>query len=102
MDNPEEVPGEVMSAVKKLASSMAAHKMTGSVELKPSKRSHHEGRGEKKEQSYEKLYNDIRGLKDSWDDHDHQYYKDLKELLDDRQNVRHEEEDYDEDHGEEY
>ena len=101
MDNPEKVPSEVMSAVKRLASSMAAHKMTGSVELKPSKKSHHEGRGEKKEQAYDKLCNDLHGLLDGWDEHS-QPYKDLKELLDDKQNVRHEEEDYDEDHGDEY
>jgi len=104
MTDTEAVPKDVMKAVKKLASSMAAHKMTGSVELKkkmkPHEDSHSDG-GEEKEQAYDKLCNDLHGLLDGWDEHS-QPYKDLKELLDDKQNVRHEEEDYDEEHGTEY
>ena len=95
------IPDGVKKNIEGLAKELAMNHMAGEVQISGKSKGHHEGKGEEKEQAYDRLCNDLRGLLDGWDEHS-KPYKDLKELLDDKQNVEDEEEHYDEEHGKEY
>ena len=92
------LPSDVEADVEKLAKSVAKNKMAAEINIikhpKADQRDGDEGK-------YDRLSNDISELLDSWHDKDHQYYKDLDRLFRGKRNIKHEEEEYDEDHGEE-
>jgi|TARA_R110002167_G_scaffold38477_2_gene119867 hypothetical protein len=93
------LPRDVEKDVENLAKSVAKNKMAAKIDImKHPKKDQRDG----EEGKYDRLSNDISGLLDSWDDRDHPYYKDLQRLLDDKKDIKHEEEDYDEDHDDEH
>ena len=91
------MPEDVMAAVQSLAGALAAHKMTGSVELeKEVKASRSEDEdGDDDDYSEEEEDHDtntleaaVEGLLEDWDEYEgnelaEQYYNDLKKALED-------------------
>jgi len=94
------MPEDVMAAVQSLAGALAAHKMTGSVELekevKASKSEDEDGddddysEEEEEEEDHDTntLEAAVEGLLEDWDEYEgnelaEQYYNDLKKALED-------------------